>query len=268
MTPPPVHALLNTDCSEPVSFRCRLGETILFAQPRPGKPINEDCVAVIDLSENQCVLALADGVGGSPAGAEASRLAIESVLSSLSDSSDNGSSRSSILDAFELAHKSVSGLGNGAACTLIIAEIFDRMLRTYHAGDSGCLVVGQRGKTKLRTVFHSPIGYAEEAGFIDEHEAIRHEDRHIISNAIGLEGMSVEVGSPMQLDLRDTVIIASDGVFDNAVVDEIGADIRIGKLPTAARRLLSRTNRRMSDEYAGEVSKPDDLSFAMFRLHR
>ena len=40
-------------------------------------------------------------------------------------------------------------------------------LHIREAGDSGAPVTGQRGRIKLTSVFHSPTGYASEAGFLD-----------------------------------------------------------------------------------------------------
>ena len=78
-------------------------------------------------------------------------------------------------------------------------EISNGSVRPYHVGDSVILLVGQRGKIKLQTVSHSPVGYAVEAGVLDEVEAMHHQDRHVVSNFIGSPEMRIEVGAPLRL---------------------------------------------------------------------
>ena len=38
-----------------------------------------------------------------------------------------------------------------------------------------------------------------EAGWLDEEEALHHEDRHIVSNMIGAPNMRIEIGSVVRL---------------------------------------------------------------------
>jgi serine/threonine protein phosphatase PrpC len=171
-----------------------------------------------------------------------------------------------VLDAFDDANQRVLGLGVGAATTLCIAEIADDQLRVYNVGDSAALVVGQRGKLKLQTIAHSPVGYALESGLLDETEALHHDERHVVSNVIGSRDMRIDVGSSVRLAAHDTVLLASDGLFDNVSLSEVIACIRCGPLDEAARRLLEITMQRMRSPVDGEPSKPDDMSFVLYRL--
>ncbi len=92
-----------------------------------------------------------------------------------------------------------------------------RSLRCYHVGDSELLAVGQRGRIKQRVVPHSPTGFAVEAGLLDEDEAVRHDQRHVLFNVIGSLDMRVEVGPALELAARDTVLLASDGLIRQSV---------------------------------------------------
>jgi serine/threonine protein phosphatase PrpC len=127
------------------------------------------------------------------------------------------------------------------------------------------LVMGQRGKIKLQTVSHSPVGFAVEAGVIDEAEAMHHEDRHLVSNVLGASDMRIEVGSTLTLSPRDTLLLSSDGLFDNLHRDEIVERMRRGPLLEGARRLSQDAVRRMTRPVGGNPSKPDDLTFVAFR---
>ena len=174
--------------------------------------------------------------------------------------------RPAILDAVEEANRQVLALGRGAATTLVVAQLNVTQLRSYHVGDSELVAVGQRGLVKQRVVPHSPTGFAVEAGLLDEDEAVQHDQRHVLFNVIGSPDMRVEVGPSLQLAVRDTVLLATDGLFDNLFIDEIVDTIRKGPLPAAADKLVERARERMRGEGAGDQPcKPDDLTIVLFR---
>src|SRR5690606_41712255 len=83
---------------------------------------NEDAAAIIWLSDNALVLAVADGVGGTPAGREASNVTVTTLSEVLTRRADpDASLRPAILDAIEEANRSVIELARGAATTLVVA---------------------------------------------------------------------------------------------------------------------------------------------------
>jgi serine/threonine protein phosphatase PrpC len=139
------------------------------------------------------------------------------------------------------------------------------MIRPYHVGDSAILLVGSRGRIKMQTVSHSPVGYAIQAGILDEDEAISHADRHLVSNVIGTPESHTEVGARRLMNQRDTVVMGSDGLFDNLYLAEIADIVRKGPLLDAAHRLAEIATRRMANVDDHQPSKPDDLTFALFR---
>ncbi len=211
------------------------------------------------------VLAVADGLGGGPSGAAASALAIQALQMSLSRTEED-SLRVRIIDAFEEANRGIQALGVGAGTTMVVGHIEENVLRTYHVGDSAGIVVGQRGKVKLQTISHSPVGYGVAAGLIDPDEALQHDDRHFLSNYLGANDMHIQVGSRLVLDPFDTVLLASDGLLDNFLIGEIVDAIRTGSLPKVSSELAKTCMDRMTSMNSDELSKPDDMTFALFRL--
>jgi serine/threonine protein phosphatase PrpC len=242
------------------------GQIALFTvrAPESEKP-NQDSAALIELSENAAVFAVADGAGGLPAGAKASSLAVTNLEKAVTSEGEEVL-RSRILDGIERANAAILELGLGAATTLAVVEIQDAVLRPYHVGDSQIMVVGQRGKVKLVTVNHSPVGYQVEAGVLQPHEALHHEDLALVSNLVGQADMRIEVGAPLELAPYDTVVIGSDGLFDNLTVDEIVELVRAGPLEEVAKNLAEQCKNRMLAPEEGQPSKPDDLTFVVFRL--
>lgn len=253
--------------AEPESHGVAGGTAAALLVKCPGKEgENEDCAAIVPIDDTTAVLAVADGMGGGASGERASALAVQSIMDALLDRDETGPAlRGAILDGFERANEAILELGVGAGTTLAVVEISDGAIRPYHVGDSMILLVGGRGKVKLQTISHSPTGYAVEAGVLDESEAIHHEDRHIVSNVLGMEHMRIEVGPTIQLARRDTLLLASDGLFDNLHLDEIVARANKGVPAKIATELNALAQQRMTDPARDVPSKPDDLSIIVFR---
>ncbi len=179
-------------------------------------------------------------------------MALSAVAESVAQGlADGGELRAAILDGFDRANAAVSGLGIGAATTLVVVEIDDGHVRPYHVGDSGVMIVGQRGFVRLQTVPHSPVGYAVEAGFLEATEALHHEELHLVSNMVGSPEMRIEIGPAVPLRPLDTVLLASDGLFDNLHTFEIIELVRKGALTRVMAELAAESRERMCEPLAG-----------------
>lgn len=238
---------------------------LIYSARHPTRATNEDAAAVF-ANEDEVVLVVADGVGGARAGDRASREVIECLRGSLQGSAEERSGlRERILSGLEKANDSILSLGLGAATTAAVVTVEGDLMRSYHAGDSTILAVGQRGRVKLQTVSHSPVGYLVEAGAIEEDQALYHEDRHLVSNLVGSTDLSIEVGRHTRIASRDTILLATDGLFDNLRVDEILEIIRKGPLTRAGEALAALARERMAGEDQTQPSKFDDVTFVIFR---
>jgi len=243
------------------------GSAVAFTSKDPFKETeNEDTVGVIPYGPGAAVLVIADGAGGLPAGKRASLTAVTTLAASLQTAMDKTMLlRTAILNGIEAANEAVLALANGSATTMTVITIEGLIARSYQIGDSEALVVGQRGLIKLQTTAHSPTGFAVEAGFLDEREALHHEDRHLVSNFLGTSDMRIDVGAGVELRPRDTILVASDGLTDNVHLDETIEHVRTGALPESALAVVELATRRMSAARNGQPSKPDDLSLILFR---
>lgn len=243
------------------------GLAVALSRKDPGKQTeNEDTVAVIPYGPGAAVLVVADGAGGLPAGKRASLTAVTTLAAALQTAMDKTMLlRTAILNGIEAANEAVLALANGSATTMTVITIEGLIARSYQIGDSEALVVGQRGLIKLQTTAHSPTGFAVEAGFLDEREALHHEDRHLVSNFLGTSDMRIDVGAGVELRPRDTVLVASDGLTDNVHLDEIVEQVRTGGLAESAAAVVKLAEERMSGAVSGQPSKPDDLSLILFR---
>ncbi len=243
------------------------GSVVAFTERAPDKDTeNQDTVAVIPWGPESVVLVVADGAGGLPAGKRASLTAVSSLVEALSVAmSETVVLRTAILDGIEAANEAVLRLSNGSATTMTVITIEGQLARSYQIGDSEALIVGQRGRIKMQTTAHSPTGFAVEAGFLDEREALHHAERHLVSNFLGTTDMKIDIGTPVELRPRDTVLIASDGLMDNVHVHEIIEHIRKGPAEAAVDEVVQLARRRMQSDNGKDPSKPDDLSLILYR---
>jgi len=241
------------------------GTAVVFSTSAPHRSPNQDAAAIVRIDDDTALLAVADGVGGERGGARASELAVTTLAQAVSGRPPETSLRAAVLDGFEAANHAVQEVVGSGMTTLVVLTVEGRSVRPYHVGDSAVLVFGQRGRLKLQTVSHSPVGFALEAGVMDEQEAMQHVDRHVVSNVLGSPDMRIEVGAARRLAGNDTAVVASDGLFDNLHTDEIVELARTGRPPAAARALVAAARERMRTEAGEHPSKPDDLTVILFR---
>lgn len=247
--------LANASLAAPLAVATPFGELAAFSAPSPGAAENQDAA----LADGRGLVAVVDGVGGNLGGREAARLAVDT----LAQESEGPYDATRLLRAFDRANAAIQARTHGAMATLVAALIGSASLRLFAIGDAQGWLIGGGGKIKYRTVQHGPVGYAEEAGLIDEDEALEHEDRHLISNAVGDPGMRVEVGPELRFAPRDTLLLGSDGLFDNLYTEEIVDRIRSGPLDRGLAALAELASERM--EAGGSPSKPDDLTIVACR---
>lgn len=239
----------------PIVVATPYGQVAAFSAPRPGGGDNEDAA----LADARGLLAVIDGVGGGPGGQEAARLAVAALARIEGDSPGAGE----VVAALDRAHAAIREQAPGAMATAVAALVGDGAVRAFAVGDAQAWIIGGRGKIKYRSLQHGPVGFAEEAGLIDEAEALSHEDRHLITNALGDETMRIEVGPELRLAVRDTILLASDGLFDNLFAEEIVERMRSGPLGDGVAALVALARERMAG--GGSPSKPDDLTIVACR---
>lgn len=247
-------------------FRADQGLVTVSCERSPAKKTaNEDSTLVMQLPGRAILLAVADGVGGLRGGELASQIALATLEQTVRGMTSEQSLRTAVVDGIELANRKILESQIAGASTIVVVTIEGQHVRTFHVGDSMALQISNRGRIKYVTVAHSPVGMAVEAGLLEESAAMHHEQRHLVNNIVGSESMRIEIGSTLELSARDTLVLASDGLYDNLLPDQIAALVRKGNLATAHRQLLAAVRERMSDPYGTLPSKADDLSVICYR---
>ena len=250
--------------------KLKAGNVCLHSSPAPYKTgkdslVNEDAFLVEQVNDNTLIMAVADGVGGNFRGQDASAMIIQCLREAVSGiNGERSHLREPVLNAIERCNRELLEHGTGSATTLVVVEINGTEVRPYHIGDSSIIVTGQRGVIKQRSVSHSPVGFGLEAGFIDDDEALNHKDSHLLLNLIGSSEMRIEIGAPFQLARFDTLLLCSDGLTDNLLLDDIVNTIRTGQLGHGLNSLVMQSAEKMNSGNG----YPDDLTIALFRRDR
>lgn len=226
------------------------GEAAVLSWARPGAIINEDAALVVE-RDDALMLAVSDGVGGLPGGDRASRRALEALgqafLSGVSEE-----------EALEKANEAVRRL-RGPACTLVVSTLRDDVLRTYVVGDSQAFLLGGRGRIKAVTIPQSVVGYGTEAGLIAPEEAVHHPMRNVVTNILGEPQLRVTRTRWGRLAPRDTLLLASDGLFDSLPYETIAE--------LARARPLGEMVNGLAQAARDAIGAPfDDLTIIAYRL--
>ncbi len=254
----------NAMDSAPVEISTSHGEIVCYSNRSPKKDTpNEDALAVIPVDEKSTILVVADGLGGMPAGEQASQLMVECLIASVSNI--KSSVREAILNGIDEANKTILDMKTGAGTTVSIAEVSGNTLRTYHAGDSLILLTSDYGDVKYQTLSHSPIGYAQICGALDQEQAMRHPERNLISNYVGCNDMHINIGPIIELAPHDTIILSSDALSDNLYEQEICEFIRKGALLHGIKELIVQCNLNMNEPLSDRRCHPDDFTLVSFR---
>lgn len=182
------------------------------------RPNNEDYASsdsVVHGGRTYSILAVADGVGGGPAGELASRAAVDAVREALGtrrwiDAADGLST------AFDLANQRVFDVtGDGrAATTLVVALVSaDGGSATIgNVGDSRAYVVA-RGRARQITEDHSLVAARVEAGQMTAAEARQSPERNLLIRAVGSSPqISADVFGPLTLLPGEVLVLCTDGV--------------------------------------------------------
>lgn len=248
-------------------FEHPLGKIVVRMASGPDRPAGrpgEDAAAVLGCGPDGLVLAVADGMGGQRGGARAAKIAVDALAELVPET---GGGTTHVVEAFDEAQRRTKARRGAGATTMVVALITSKpaaMVRFFNVGDSEGIVLNTLGRIKTRTTAQSPVGYLSAAGAISPDEALLHDYRHLLSSAIGIDAMRLEICPKVTFGRSDTLVMGSDGMFDNVFEHEILDIIRHRDLDKAGDRLSTLVAARMRPG-SGPPSKPDDMSFILFR---
>ncbi len=214
---------------------------------------------------------VADGMGGYEGGQEASRLAVDTMVSFYRDFAGDDPQQA-LIEALQAAHEQIRRYsfshpelrGMGTTCTA--AAIVKRTdsdaqydaLYYVHVGDTRLYLI-RDGEISRVTRDHSYVGRLVEAGMISPEEAERHPQRNILTAALGTNPDLImdSPGHPEPLLPEDVVVICSDGLWGQVRDAEILSLIENKTVEKAGRELIDLARAR---------GGPDNITVEILRL--
>ena len=205
---------------------------------------NQDCAFV-----SPRVVALADGMGGPPAGDVASQLAVEALRDAIADPGVDD-----LVEAFQFANLRVwdkaaarefRGMGTTLCALALVEDGADGdvpVVEIANVGDSRIYRL-REGHLELLTQDHSLVEELVREGRITAEEAQRHGQRNIVTRAIGIvEDVEVDIWAIEPLR-ADRFLLCSDGLFNEVPEARIAATLRSYDDPTeTAHQLVDLAN--------------------------
>lgn len=212
---------------------------------------NEDVLFIKEVLGKNLVFGVADGAGGHPKGEEAAFTVGSEVL---------GNESLAPLDLIEKINNAVIDLKVGAKSTLAFCSIEADMFRCNTVGDSEVVYWNAQGNEIFSTIPHSSVGYKIEAGILNQEDSLDEPDRHTVSHLMGDEVYRVESSSRIAMKKGHTLLVGSDGIFDNISHDSLQNLAGKGSYDKGFEELVSLCTNQSKD-----WKKNDDIAFILIR---
>lgn len=174
---------------------------------------------------------LCDGMGGMKHGARASQTAVAAFLEAYKSKTPEETIHDALhrsvkeTNAKVLAVAAELGATEGMGTTLIAAVLHKGLLYHVSVGDSGLFHFTQRRLRLLNRhhVFGRLLDQAVARGVITEEAAREHPERDALTSFIGVEPLEeIDLSAdPLRLSAGDSILIASDGLFNTLSILEI-----------------------------------------------
>lgn len=188
------------------------------------KKVNEDRFFIREYDNGAFLIAVADGMGGAPAGDLASQIAVESLEGFNSDSqsiSDDlfksmNAANSTILEKVAQNQRLT---GMGTTMTAVFSR--DGLSHWVHIGDSRLYLLREK-KIQQITDDHSPTGILMGDGEITKEEARIHPSRNLLFECLGWAGFKADSGT-IEIAKGDLLLLATDGLHASLSEEAITA---------------------------------------------
>jgi protein phosphatase len=214
-----------------------------------GRPKNEDAFDM-QVTSHLAAFAVADGLGGLPAGEVASRIAIEALMDTIRKLAPSGGScppsqmKEILTSGFLAASRSIAQEGSanpkhaGMATTLVAALINDSLeVVIAHAGDSRAYRV-MDGITQI-TKDHSLVQELVRRGVITRDAAHLHPDKHIVTRVVSEIPVTPDI-SEVPLG-NNTLLLCTDGLNEALSDEEISLVLKEPDVSGICTRLIERS---------------------------
>lgn len=210
----------------------------------PGRSENQDSSGAFPRAADgkprhphEKLFVVADGMGGHRGGREASQMVVHLVEDhffrekaerppqSLGVALEEANHR-----IFERSRTEAELQGMGSTCVALLLR--GRKAFVAHVGDSRVFRV-RDGDVEQLTTDHSRVEELVQQEEITLEEAERHEERHLLTRAVGVRPeVEVDLLGPVTLEADDRFVLCTDGLV--SITDEELAEITTGRPPQEA----------------------------------
>lgn len=217
-----------------------------------GRSNNEDAFDMQQINDRLALFAVADGLGGHPAGEVASRIAINALFETVHTHTpkNDSCSVSQMKDTLELGFRAASqaisddclrhpyhsGMGTTLLCALI-NDAYDCIIA--YVGDSRAYM----GSDKLVQITkdHSLVQELFERGLISHEESRLHPDKNVVTRIIS-DIPVIPDFSDLQLQ-KNTLLLCTDGLPDALSDEDIFIEMKNPDLFQICLNLVERSRR-------------------------
>jgi serine/threonine protein phosphatase PrpC len=224
---------------------------------------NEDAFGSFVESPTSVVFAVADGVGGYEGGEVASRMAIDETLDAYRKAPLSWGPAKRLARAAQRANITIHDRAvvvtelRRMATTLTAASVDAGVLRAVHVGDCRIYLIRAGRMTQL-TKDHTVASSRVRLGVLAKEKLREHPERGTLTRSLGPELIAAVDRIATPLAQGDTLLIASDGLYNTLNDDELLACASENKnsAPDSCRALI---------ELANHKGTSDNLTAAVFR---
>ncbi len=217
-------------------------------------PHNEDSL-FINFKGSHLIAGVSDGAGGHPKGKEAAKIAASLMFKSCQNSKSN------FLKVIQEINSQIIDLKVGAGATLASVSIKDDSVRFFSVGDSEIILWNSQGREIYSNIPSTTIGHKIEAGLLEQNESLEDPDRHQVNNMLGETLIRIEATNRIELKKYHTLLVGSDGVFDNFTHEELKEMVGTGPFDQSFNSFADQCIN--SDNLPR--NKDDDISFILIR---
>jgi protein phosphatase len=241
-----------------------------------GRRKNEDAAAALvfdplmgGYSPELGLFVVADGMGGRPGGADASAIAVRTVVQTTMSMlvwpylncdltmTRTPDIREVIRDSIILANRAVGREVPVGGTTLTCALIRGSTAFIGHVGDTRAYLITDKTITQL-TDDQSMVGLLAKSGQITSEQAANHPQRHVILQALGL-AEDLDTDTLIQyLPAGSQLLICSDGLWGVVDEDTIHTTVLAHSVPQEACNMLL--------EMAVKNNTPDNVTVVIARM--
>ena len=215
---------------------------------------NEDSVIIVKNSDNEYLMAIADGMGGHSAGEVASSIAIGYLgkhfketffhlnkISAINWIRDSVDTINTLIFQHEKTHPESKGMGT----TLVLAVYTKDYLLFGNVGDSSGFVLKDDELRKV-TYDHTLVNLLVSAGELTKEEASTHPKKNVLMKALGA-ALNVDVDifeCDMNMNIRE-VLLCSDGLTNMLDKEQIEKVLLgEGSVEEKVEKLIKKANNR------------------------